>query len=153
MTNPYLYYIIIRHVIGVMCAQPQKCFTLGIFLCSYVVAECSQTLGCSQTSGECTSTGTSPYLNNSLFISSHLSHFIKQKIFQWEHGNKYNWGSSPAYRTRVLLLGEIPQNTQRNKKGVFYIVRFPYCRGLLQNLLFKFSTKILLLFNKSFQSH
>ncbi len=67
-----------------MCAQPQKCFTLCIFLCSYVVAECSQTLGCSQTSGECTSTGTSPYLNNSPFISSHLSHFIKQKYF---HGN------------------------------------------------------------------
>jgi hypothetical protein len=79
--------------------------------------------------------------------------FREREIFPWEHGNKYNWGSSPAYHTRVLLLGEIPQNTQRNKKGVFYIVRFPYCLGLLKNLLLKFRTKILLLFNKRFQYH
>jgi hypothetical protein len=33
----------------------------------------------------------------------------------------YKIGGAPsAYRPRVLLLGEIPQNTQRNKKGVVY---------------------------------
>jgi hypothetical protein len=108
MTNPYLYYIIIRHVIGLCVLSPRKCFTLCIFLCSYVVGECScmsvfpcgrghpsaWARGCSQTSGECTSTRTSPYLNNSLFISSCLSHFIKEKYF---HGNMgtYTIGGAP----------------------------------------------------------
>jgi hypothetical protein len=40
--------------------------------------------GCSQTLEKCTSTGTSPCVNNSLFISSLLSHFVEKKYF---HGN------------------------------------------------------------------
>jgi hypothetical protein len=40
------------------------------------------------------SMGTSPYVNNSLFISSLLSHFIEKKYF---HGNMriYNIGGAP----------------------------------------------------------
>jgi hypothetical protein len=39
----------------------------------------------------------------------------------------YKIGGAPlAYHPRILLLGEIPQNTQRNKKGVVYdiLVKF-----------------------------
>jgi hypothetical protein len=41
-----------------------------------------------QTSGECTSIGTSPpYINNSVLISLFLSHFVEKKISMglWEH--------------------------------------------------------------------
>jgi len=45
---------------------------------------------CSQISGECTSTETSPYVNNSLFISLLLSHFaekikLHRNMGMWEH--------------------------------------------------------------------
>ncbi len=43
--------------------------------------------------------------------------FCRKEIFPWEHGNIWNWG---AVRHNALLLGEIPQNTHRNKKGVAY---------------------------------
>jgi hypothetical protein len=47
--------------------------------------------------GECKSMGTSLYINNSLFISSLLSHFVEKKYISmgmWEH----------------IKLGEIPLN-------------------------------------------
>jgi hypothetical protein len=51
---------------------------------------------------------TSPYVNNSLFISLLLSHFVKKKYFHGSMGT-YKIGGS---------LGKIPQNTHGNKKGV-----------------------------------
>jgi hypothetical protein len=79
----------------------------------------SKAPGCSQTSGECTSTETSPYVNNSLFISLLLSHFAKKKnyIGTWECGNIKNWKRSPRCNALGLLLGQICENTHRNKKG------------------------------------
>jgi hypothetical protein len=46
--------------------------------------------------------GTSPYINNSLFISSLLSHFVKNKYF---HGNvgTYRIGSSYFYSINEKL--------------------------------------------------
>jgi hypothetical protein len=47
------------------------------------------------------STGTSPCVNSSLFISLLLSHFIKKTYF---HGNRRTYkigGAPPAYRPRV----------------------------------------------------
>jgi hypothetical protein len=65
--------------------------------------------------------GTSTYINNSLFISSLLSHFVEKKYF---HGNMgtYKIGELPRVNgPRVTLVGEIPQNTHKNKKkGVVY---------------------------------
>jgi hypothetical protein len=55
--------------------------------------------GCSQTLEKCTSTGTSPCVNNSLFISSLLSHFVEKKYF---HGNMQTykiWGGLPQHNT------------------------------------------------------
>jgi hypothetical protein len=38
----------------------------------------------------------------------------------WEHRNK-KWFSPPLHNSpRYLLLGEMPQNTKRNKKRGFY---------------------------------
>ncbi len=50
--------------------------------------------GCFRTSRECTNMGTSPYINNSLFISSFLSRFVGKKYF---HGNvgTYKIGGDP----------------------------------------------------------
>jgi len=79
---------------------------------------------CSQTSGECTSTETSPYyVNNSLFISLLVSHFTKKinYIGTWECGNIKNWGRSQWRNALGLLLGQIPQNTHRNKRELFTI--------------------------------
>ncbi len=42
--------------------------------------------GCSQTSGEHMSTGTSPYINNSLLISLFLSCFVQKKYFHGIEG-------------------------------------------------------------------
>ncbi len=39
--------------------------------------------------------------------------FHRKEIFPWECGNILNWVSSPGIIPRVLLLGEIPQNTQK----------------------------------------
>jgi hypothetical protein len=52
------------------------------------------TQGCSRTSGERMSMGTSPYVNNSVFISLPFSHFIEKKYF---HGNMgtYKIGGVP----------------------------------------------------------
>jgi len=51
---------------------------------------------CSQTSGERTSTRTSPYINNSIFTSSLLYYFIEKKYF---HGNvgTYKIGELPGH--------------------------------------------------------
>jgi hypothetical protein len=65
---------------------------------------------------------TFPYINNSLFISWLL---VGKKYF---HGNMgiYKIGKAPsAYRPRVLLLGEIPQNAQRNEKRTIYVEAMP----------------------------
>jgi hypothetical protein len=55
------------------------------------------------------------------FVSSLLSHFVKKKYL---HGSMRTYnivGRSPNITPWVLLLGEIPKNTHRNKKGVVYI--------------------------------
>jgi hypothetical protein len=47
-------------------------------------------------SGECMSTGTSTYVNNSLFISSLLSRFVKKKYFHGNMGTYKIGGASSA---------------------------------------------------------
>jgi hypothetical protein len=69
---------------------------------------------------KCKSVGTSPHINNSLFISWLFSCSIKKKYFHRNVGTYKIGGAPPAKCCGVLLLGEIPQNTQRNKKGVVY---------------------------------
>jgi hypothetical protein len=51
---------------------------------------------CSQTSRECMGMETSPYVNNSLFISLLLSHFVKKKYFHGSMGTYKIGGSPPA---------------------------------------------------------
>jgi hypothetical protein len=59
-------------------------------------------------SGECMSTGTSTYVNNSLFISSTSFPFCKKEIFSWEHikSRELAQHNSLAF----FCWGEIPQN-------------------------------------------
>jgi len=55
------------------------------------------------------------------FVSSLLSHFVEMKYF---HGHTRTYkivGRLPNIMPCILLLGEIPKNTHRNKKGVVYI--------------------------------
>ncbi len=53
---------------------------------------------CSWTSGEQRmSTGSSPYVNNSLFISSLLSCLLKKEIFPWECGERTKLGELPRH--------------------------------------------------------
>ncbi len=65
------------------------------------------------------SMGASPYITT-LFLFPHffpVLYLVEKKYF---HGNvrTYKIGGTPsAYCSRVLLLGEIPQNTHRNKNG------------------------------------
>jgi hypothetical protein len=63
--------------------------------------------------------GTSPYVNNSLSISSLLSRFVGKNYF---HGNvrTYEIGELSGIMPEGSSAGEIPQNTHRNKKGVVY---------------------------------
>jgi len=63
---------------------------------------------------------TSLYVNNLLFISSLLSHFIEKKYFHRNVGTYKIGGAPSTQHPRVFTLVEILQNTHRNIKGVVY---------------------------------
>jgi hypothetical protein len=78
------------------------------------------------------SIGTSPYLNNSFFISLLLSHLVERKYFCGNMGT-YKIGELPWHNALGFFCwGEIPQNTKKNKKGVVY--RFLNVKKLKCNL-------------------
>jgi len=72
------------------------CSSEGSYLSAFLLREGNLRAwaqGCSQTSWEHTSTGTSPCVNNSLFTLLLLLRFFPI-VFPWEHGNIWNWGRS-----------------------------------------------------------
>ncbi len=84
---------------------------------------------CSQTSGECTNIGTSPYINNSLFISLLLFHFLKTKYF---HRNVGTYKIGVALPHNILGFFCWGRSLKRHKE-----IRelFMKCEGLVQAVL------------------
>ncbi len=80
--------------------------------------------GCSQTSGERTSTRTLPYANDFLLISSLLSRFLEKKYF---HGNMgtYKIGELPQHSAIMFFCcGRSLKIHIENEKGVVYVASF-----------------------------
>jgi hypothetical protein len=75
--------------------------------------------GCSQTLGEHTSIGTSPYVNNSFLISLLLSHFVERKYFQRNMGT-YKIGELPWHNALgFFCLGRSLKIHRKIKRELF----------------------------------
>jgi len=72
-------------------------------------------------SGECTSTRTSPYVNNSFLNSWLLSHFVKMKYFRGNMGT-YKIGGAPRHNALGFFCWQRSfKNTHRIKREWFTI--------------------------------
>jgi hypothetical protein len=109
---------LLHHIIGLKCCRGGSLVHIHTNAFSWGRG----TWRCSQTSGECTSTGTSPYVNKLSFYFLSSFPFCEKEIFPWKRGNIkdsalgfFCWGRYLKIHIReLLMLSQWNNSVKRN---------------------------------------